>query len=72
MDELTTFLFYFVPVIALIMAIIWIVVLIDLVRSDFEKKSEKLTWILVVTALGVIGAILYLEFGKKKRKSGIG
>lgn len=44
-----------------------IVAFIDILRSDFKNGGEKLVWLIVVIALGPIGALLYFIIGRKKK-----
>jgi hypothetical protein len=46
--------------------ILWIYCLVDLYKSNFEG-SEKLIWSLLVIFLPMIGSILYLLIGTKKK-----
>lgn len=65
-----------VMLVALVSLIIWIWALVDCLRREFPG-SEKTTWIVVlivslVLGLGLIGAIIYLIAGRKKRHCGNG
>jgi len=50
---------------ALLAAIFWIWVLVEVMRSDMPN-DEKLLWVLVVVFLNIIGAALYLLIAYKK------
>jgi lysylphosphatidylglycerol synthetase-like protein (DUF2156 family) len=51
--------------------IVWIWALVDVIRRDFANKDDKTIWLIVVIVsfvIGVplIGAIIYLIWGRKK------
>ncbi len=53
-------LLYFVIFIFAIFGIVfWIMMLIDVVKRDFEKENDKTTWMLVVALAGWIGGLIY-------------
>jgi membrane protein YdbS with pleckstrin-like domain len=45
---------------------VWIYSMIDIVKSSFEEK-DYYTWILVVGLVPVLGPILYLFIGRKRK-----
>ncbi len=45
---------------------LWIYCLIDILKNKFEQ-NEKIIWILVVLLLPILGSILYMFIGKKKK-----
>jgi hypothetical protein len=53
-------------VIAIGVAILTIVQIIDCLKSEFTG-SNKVIWILVLLFLGPLGAILYISVGKKQK-----
>lgn len=55
-------------VLAVFGIIIWILMLIDCVKRDFEKPDDKTIWVLVVVLAGWIGAIIYYFMIKKPNK----
>lgn len=44
-----------------------LIALINIIRSNFKEKNDKLIWVLIVLFLGIIGAILYFILGKKQK-----
>lgn len=44
-----------------------LIALIDILRSNFKDKNDKLIWVLIVLFLGILGAILYFILGKKQK-----
>jgi len=58
--ELILILFFLLP------AILWIIALIDILKSDFQGNN-KIIWVLVVIFLPIIGAILYFIIGKNQK-----
>jgi len=55
---------YFIPIIALIGYVISIIIILRLVIKD-EAAAVKIPWILVVSAMPILGTILYFLFGSK-------
>ena len=53
----------------LLPTILWIIALVDILKSNFQKDN-KLIWILVVVFLPIIGAILYFIIGRKQKIAG--
>ncbi|MFD2248538.1 PLDc N-terminal domain-containing protein [Pontibacter ruber] len=47
--------------------ILWLWALIDLLNSDFEKGIDKLIWLVVIVFIPLLGALLYLLFGRKQK-----
>lgn len=57
-----------IPVIITILGpILWLIFLIDVLRSSFVAPNDKLVWVIVVTLFPIIGPLLYLFIGRKKR-----
>jgi Sec-independent protein secretion pathway component TatC len=51
--------------------VIWIWALVDVIKRDFVKKDDKTIWLIViivsfVIGIPLIGAIIYLIWGRKK------
>lgn len=46
--------------------IIWLIALIDILRSEFTGYN-KIIWILVVLFVPLLGAILYFAIGRKQK-----
>ncbi len=58
--------------------LIWFVILIipilpnlwsiwHIFKNDFKTSQDKMTWVLIATFIPVIGGILYIFLGTKKR-----
>jgi TM2 domain-containing membrane protein YozV len=45
---------------------LWIYCLIDILKSKFEQ-NDKIVWVLVVVLLPILGSLLYLIIGRKKK-----
>jgi len=45
----------------------WLLALISILRNDFKDSTTKLTWVIVVIFLPVIGSVLYLMIGRSQR-----
>ena len=44
--------------------LIWLVTIIDIVKSDFKRDADKIVWFLFVMAIAPIGAFLYFLIGR--------
>jgi hypothetical protein len=45
---------------------LWIYSLIDILKNSFEK-NDKIVWILVVVLVPLLGSILYIFIGRKRK-----
>lgn len=45
---------------------LWIWMIVDVAKRDFEKENDKMLWILVVVLAGWIGALIYYITIKRK------
>lgn len=69
MDKLLTdfsFGVQLMPFLILLAFALWLYALIDVLRGSFAK-NDKLVWVIVILCLQVVGAILYLFIGKKRK-----
>jgi hypothetical protein len=53
-------------IISLCALILPIICLISILKNDF-KNNDKLIWVIVVVFIPVLGSLLYLLIGRKKR-----
>jgi len=44
-----------------------LVALIEVIRSDFRGQNDKLTWVVIILFLNLVGALLYFVIGRKQR-----
>lgn len=44
-----------------------LVALIEVIRSEFRGQNDKLTWVIIILFLNLIGALLYFVIGRKQR-----
>lgn len=58
---------FFAMMIGLGLTVIWVLAIVEIVRSEFQDKTERLVWLLLVILLPLIGTILYLMIGRKQR-----
>jgi hypothetical protein len=56
--------------ITLALTIVWVLAIIEIVRSEFVDKDERLIWLLLVIVVPFIGTLLYVMIGRKKRLTG--
>jgi uncharacterized membrane protein len=50
-----------------IIMILWIVALVDVLRSRFDTSTDKLIWTLVVIFVPLAGIILYFFIGRRQK-----
>ena len=60
---------FIIFVLAILGSIFWIFMLVDAAKRKFSKDDERVTWILVLALLGIIGAIIYYFVIKRKNKN---
>jgi hypothetical protein len=48
--------------------LLWIIALVDCLKSDFEKEG-KIVWMLVIVFLPILGSLLYLMIGRGQKLS---
>jgi TM2 domain-containing membrane protein YozV len=46
---------------------LWIWSIVDILRSDFKKESDKIVWLVLVVGLHLLGSLLYLLIGTKQK-----
>ena len=51
--------------------IIWLVTIIDIVKSDFKKDADKIVWFLFVMAIPPLGAFLYFFIGRYQKTGAV-
>lgn len=56
-----------VSVFLLLPTLLWIIALVDILKSNFKDSNNKILWVLVVILLPVIGSILYFIIGKNQK-----
>ena len=64
----------FITIIMLIGAcllLVWLLTLVDIIRSEFTDSSNKIVWFLLVLFLPLLGVILYSFIGTGQKKSWI-
>ena len=54
---------------ALAMVIISVIALVDVLKSDFRGRKDKLRWATVVIAGGAVGAVLYYAVGTRYKRT---
>lgn len=51
----------------LIPAILWIIALVDVLKSDFSDSTNKLIWVIVIFLFPIVGAVIYFIIGTKQK-----
>ena len=52
--------------------VLWLVVLIDILKSEFNDSTNKIIWLVLTLVLPFLGPLLYLLVGRKQIKKGTG
>ena len=60
--------FLILAIIGLAIFGVWIVALVDVLKSEFRGENDKLLWAIVIILGGVIGAILYFAIGRNYKR----
>ncbi|MCB0375124.1 MAG: PLDc N-terminal domain-containing protein [Sinomicrobium sp.] len=58
---------FFGGMVGLGLTVLWVFAILEIVRSEFVDRTERLTWLLLVMLLPFIGTILYILIGRKLR-----
>ncbi|MBL0356876.1 MAG: PLDc N-terminal domain-containing protein [Chitinophagaceae bacterium] len=45
---------------------LWLIALISILKNNFRDSTTKLTWVLVVLLVPLIGSVLYLAIGRNQ------
>ena len=56
-----------IVIFAIVLFLVWLVTIIDIVKSDFKKDADKIVWFLFVLIIPPIGSFLYLLIGRFKK-----
>jgi Phospholipase_D-nuclease N-terminal len=51
----------------LIIFLLWFIALVSVLKSDFKDSVTKLTWVVVIIFLPVLGSLLYFFMGLGQR-----
>lgn len=51
----------------LLPTLLWLIALIDILKSNFKESTSKIIWVLIVIFLPIIGSILYFIIGKENK-----
>ena len=46
---------------------LWIVALVEVLKSEFKNPNDKLIWVIVILLFPIIGALLYFIIGRNQR-----
>lgn len=47
----------------------WVYALIDMIKSDFRDKNQKLVWALLLIFIPVLGTFFYLSMSRRTKVS---
>lgn len=47
--------------------IFWLYCLVEISKSQFKSKIDKVVWVILMITMPVLGTILYLAFGRENR-----
>ncbi|RLD42045.1 MAG: phospholipase [Bacteroidetes bacterium] len=61
----------FISVLVILTLSLWIWAIVDIVKSSFKDRAQKILWILVVVLFPILGPIVYFQVGRNytNRKS---
>lgn len=59
--------FLFIMMIGLGFTVFWVLTIVEIVRSEFEPKNDRLIYLLLVILLPLIGSIIYYAIGRQTR-----
>ena len=53
--------------IAIAVFLIWLVTIIDIVKSDFKTNADKIVWFFIVMMIPPLGVLLYCIIGRSQK-----
>ena len=53
-----------IVIFAIAFFLLWLVTIIDIVKSEFKRDADKIVWFLFVMLIPPIGALLYFFIGR--------
>lgn len=56
-------------ILGLIAVALWVYAIYDIVKGTFQGSIEKAIWLIVVIFFPILGAILYLIFGRSRKSN---
>jgi len=56
----------FAILVGLLVCFMWVIALVDILRSEFEG-NDKVVWVLVVVFFPFLGSILYFIVGRSRK-----
>jgi|YelNatPaOPRAMG01_1025707.scaffolds.fasta_scaffold02930_16 hypothetical protein len=51
----------------LVVAVLWLVALVDILKSEFKDGLTKVIWLILVIFLPFLGSILYFFIGRDQK-----
>lgn len=51
----------------LLVLLLPVIAIIDILRHDFKRESNKIVWVLVIFFLPILGSILYFLIGERDK-----
>jgi hypothetical protein len=54
-------------IVILVSFIVLVIYLVDLLKGNFKDDSEKLTWLILIIFIPLVGSLLYLTIGRKQK-----
>jgi len=60
---------FFFGMIGLGFTVLWVLAIVEIIRSEFKDKTERIIWLLLVILLPFLGTVLYLMIGRRSRLS---
>lgn len=59
--------FVFFGLLSIIVSVLWLVALVDILKSDFKDGLTKIIWLALVVFLPFLGSILYFFIGRDQK-----
>jgi hypothetical protein len=58
---------FLIVLVALFLIVPWIWSIVDVVRSEFRKPSDKILFLVLTCAFPLVGTLVYIFYGQKQK-----
>lgn len=59
--------FFVFGILSVVCVILWIIALVDILKSDFKDGLTKVIWLVLIIVLPFLGMILYFIIGRNQK-----
>lgn len=59
--------FFVFGMLSIVCVVLWIIALVDILKSDFKDGLTKVIWLVLIIVLPFLGMILYFIIGRNQK-----